>query len=219
MVEFIRKEAQEKASEIRAAAEEESAIEKQHITEAETAKIRKDFAAKAAQVESQKKIEYASQLNKERLRVLGARQESVAAVIDGAHVKLAEMAKPGAQYEKILEGLILQGLQRLKGDTAMVVRCRSCDLSMVQQAAPKAAAEFQRLGGGALQGSGDTANHLAPPPGPDRDVEFCSGGVVVTNSNGKIRCDNTLDGRLEVTKQGLLPFLREELFGKVAKSR
>ena len=65
----------------------------------------------------------------------------------------------------------------------------------------------------------DTANHLAPPPGPDRDVEFCSGGVVVTNSNGKIRCDNTLDGRLEVTKQGLLPFLREELFGKVVKSR
>ena len=148
MVEFIRKEAQEKASEIRAAAEEESAIEKQHITEAETAKIRKDFAAKAAQVESQKKIEYASQLNKERLRVLGARQESVAAVIEGAHAKLAEIAKPGAQYEKILEGLVLQGLQRLKGDTAMVVRCRACDLSMVQQAAPKAAAEFQRLGGG-----------------------------------------------------------------------
>ena len=58
-----------------------------------------------------------------------------------------------------------------------------------------------------------------PPPGPDRDVEFCSGGVVVTNSNGKIRCDNTLDGRLEVTRQALLPFLREELFGKVAKSR
>ena len=42
---------------------------------------------------------------------------------------------------------------------------------------------------------------------------------MVTNSNGKIRCDNTLDGRLEVTRQALLPFLREELFGKVAKSR
>ena len=57
MVEFIRKEAQEKASEIKAAAEEEYAIEKQHMTEAEISRIRNEFESKLSSMEIKKKIE------------------------------------------------------------------------------------------------------------------------------------------------------------------
>ena len=42
---------------------------------------------------------------------------------------------------------------------------------------------------------------------------FCSGGVVLASNNGRIVCDNTLDRRLELAYEGLLPQVRGQMFG------
>ena len=54
---FIRKEAEEKANEIRAAAQEEYTIQKQTVVEAEKAKIRKEYERKRSQIDTKKAIE------------------------------------------------------------------------------------------------------------------------------------------------------------------
>ena len=54
MVQFIRKEAEEKANEIRAAAQEEYTIQKQTMVEAEKAKIRKEYERKRSQIDTKK---------------------------------------------------------------------------------------------------------------------------------------------------------------------
>jgi len=54
MVQFIKKEAEEKANEIRAAAQEEYTIQKQTMVEAEKAKIRKEYERKRSQIDSRK---------------------------------------------------------------------------------------------------------------------------------------------------------------------
>ena len=40
-----------------------------------------------------------------------------------------------------------------------------------------------------------------------------AGGIIASSSNGRIRCDNTLEARLEQCSEQMLPKLRLELFG------
>lgn len=42
--------------------------------------------------------------------------------------------------------------------------------------------------------------------------EKCVGGVVLTNEDGLIVCKNTLDSRLQLAYQQMLPIVRRELF-------
>ena len=54
------------------------------------------------------------------------------------------------------------------------------------------------------------------PPGQKEvpaGAEFCSGGIVLASHGGKIVCDNTLDRRLEIAYEGLLPLVRGQMFG------
>lgn len=52
---------------------------------------------------------------------------------------------------------------------------------------------------------------------PTNHCPPCScGGVVVTSADGKIVCSNTLDDRLRITYQALLPEVRAVLFGAAA---
>ena len=41
----------------------------------------------------------------------------------------------------------------------------------------------------------------------------CFGGVIMTNEDGLIVCKNTLDARLELAYQQLLPSIRNTLYG------
>ena len=266
MVEFIRKEAQEKASEIKAAAEEEYAIEKQvrasgagsgfragqggkMLTlralahdrgrdQPHQERVREQGFADGDQEEDRggcpprpappttpcasadgpsSSPQYATQLNSEKLRVLQAREDALCAVVDDAHMKLAAMSKPGPAYEKLLTDLIVQSFQTLGGDSPAIVKCRAVDLPVVQKVAPAAVAKFAASSGTKVEVS--CVADLPPPPTADLDVAYCSGGVIVTNSTGKIKSNNTLDARLAITRQAILPKLREELFGLVAKDR
>ncbi len=67
----------------------------------------------------------------------------------------------------------------------------------------------------------DAAKYLAPPPGAARAEEgtkSCAGGVVLTANAGRIVCDNTLNARLDIVVEDLLPRLRTALFPTYAEA-
>lgn len=82
-------------------------IEKLQLVEAEKAKIRKEYERKEKQVETKKKIEYSTQLNAARLRLLQAQDDIVKSVKEQTDKQLATVGS-GDSYKNLLQGLILQ---------------------------------------------------------------------------------------------------------------
>mmetsp|Transcript_30584 Transcript_30584/g.76040 ORF Transcript_30584/g.76040 Transcript_30584/m.76040 type:complete len:229 (-) Transcript_30584:210-896(-) len=207
MVQFIKQEAEEKANEIRVAAEEEFNIEKLQMVETEKQKIRKEYERKESQVEVKKKIEYSTELNKMRLKVLAARDEAIQAMVGESRASLTSMSS-SPQYKQLITGLIVSGIKKLE-TSAAVVRCRKSDESVVKSA--MADAESVTPG---LKLTLDTFTSLPPAPGADnKDGASCVGGVHVISMDGKIICNNSLDDRLKVAFERNGPEIRTMIFG------
>merc|ERR1712018_667600 len=95
MMAFIDQEANEKAEEIDAKAEEEFNIEKGRLVQQQRVKIMEYYERKEKQIELQKKIQNSNLLK---------------AVLEEARQRLAHLARDPANYRRLLEGLIKQGL-------------------------------------------------------------------------------------------------------------
>lgn len=108
MMAFIEQEANEKAEEIDAKAEEEFNIEKGRLVQQHRLKIMEYYERKEKQVELQKKIQSSNLLNQARLKVLKARDEHVGNVLSESKRQLAIVAKDEAKYSKLIQGLIAQ---------------------------------------------------------------------------------------------------------------
>mmetsp|Transcript_13275 Transcript_13275/g.38524 ORF Transcript_13275/g.38524 Transcript_13275/m.38524 type:complete len:118 (-) Transcript_13275:1187-1540(-) len=109
--------------------------------------------------------------------------------------------------------LIVEGMHKL-GESPALIRCREIDVPLVESLMPQVEAAYRAAHGREAPNVRlDTANPLPPPP---RNAEeqssgervFCSGGVIVTSSDGSIECTNTLDDRLRIAYMGNLPALR-----------
>ncbi|XP_048448961.1 V-type proton ATPase subunit E 1 [Rhincodon typus] len=77
MMAFIEQEANEKAEEIDAKAEEEFNIEKGRLVQTQRLKIMEYYEKKEKQIEQQKKIQMSNMLNQARLKVLKARDDLI----------------------------------------------------------------------------------------------------------------------------------------------
>jgi len=210
MVEFIKQEANEKANEIRVAADEEFNIQKLNLVEAEKIKIRKEYERKSSQIEVKKKIEYSTQLNAARLRLLQARDDFLNNTLAATTEGLSSLVKNQNGYKKLLMELIVQAALKLNSDD-VVVRCRKEDLSACKNAVEDVKAQWSKLVTSmplpklAL----DEKQYLAPSK---NDGPTCAGGVIVFAENGRIQCNNTLDARLVSTYKACLPEMRAKLF-------
>jgi Fe2+ transport system protein B len=108
MVHFIKQEAEEKANEISVAAEEEFNIEKLQLVEAEKKKIKQEYERKEKQVDVRKKIEYSTQLNASRLKVLQAQDDLIRKMKEAAEKQLRSVSSQADDYARLLEALIIQ---------------------------------------------------------------------------------------------------------------
>ena len=108
MMAFIEQEANEKIEEIDAKAEEEFNIEKGRLVQQQRIKIMDYYERKEKQVELQKKIQSSNMLNQARLKVLKARDDHVASMLEEAKKKMANISQDKARYPKVLESLIAQ---------------------------------------------------------------------------------------------------------------
>jgi len=206
MMAFIEQEANEKVEEIDTKAEEEFNIEKGRLVQEQRLKIMEFYEKKEKQVELQRKIQASHMLNQARIKVLKAREEHVKNVLEEARHRLMEVTKDNAQYSKILQKLVAQGLFRLL-EKDVVIRCRQADLSMVQ-AAVQPAIEDLRQATKSFDVVKVTVDqeHFLPP-------DTC-GGVELYAQRGKIRIVNTLESRLDMISQQLLPEIRVQLVGR-----
>jgi len=213
MVKFIYREADEKASEIQAKAKEEFSIEKSRLVNEEKAKIAKVYDTKEKAIEVKKKIAYSNELNQSRLRVLKAKEEGVQRLLTEAHKRLSSVTQNPEAYKKILKELLLQSLLKLN-ETKLKVVCRKEDVTVVNQVMTTAIAEFKVKTGLSVELDLEKSTHL--PPGPQSgslEGEFCSGGLVLATPDGRIMCSNTLDSRLKLSFDALLPEIRTILYG------
>jgi len=143
MTAFIRQEALEKAREIHLKADEEFSIEKSKLVRSETSRIDGEYQKKFTQAGMSQQITKSTLANKTRLRILSAKQELLDELFEDANKKLAQSAgKDKGSYEKILKGLILEGLYALN-EKKVTLKCRKKDEEVVKKAAEAAKSEYK----------------------------------------------------------------------------
>jgi len=201
MVAFIRQEALEKAREIKVKADEEFAIEKAKIVRQESQAIDAAFEKKVKGADTARKISQSTQTNKSRLRLLQSRDEYLADLFATARNQLLALSSHEGRYVQLLEGIITQGFLQMH-EESVTLHVRPPDERVVGRAAASAAQAYKGLSG--------------------RDVQFTvqctlprdsAGGVRLVSGNGRITIDNTLDERLHLLEEQMLPEIRTDLFG------
>ncbi|CAE7139617.1 unnamed protein product [Rhizoctonia solani] len=202
MVAFIRQEAMEKAREIKVKADEDFNIEKSKIVRAETLAIDGEYTKKRKQAETALKIAQSTQTNKSRLKLLHAREQHLSDLFTNARNQLLELSKDEQKYEDLLKGIIVQGLLMLL-ETSATVSAREKDVALVQKAVQAAQAEYKDISGRDV-----TVEVEGTLP------ENSAGGIKLTSGTRRITIDNTLDERLRLLEDRMLPEIRTDLFGK-----
>ena len=209
MMAFIDQEANEKAEEIDAKAEEEFNIEKGRLVQQQRVKIMEYYERKQKQIELQKKIQNSNLQNNGRLRVLKAREDHIKQLQNDARKQLVVLTKDTNNYKRLLEALVAQGLYQLL-EEQVVIRCRQKDLTIVQDVLEKAIASYKEAVKRDVKVTVDTTNFLNPE---------IAGGIEMWTPNSKIKVENTLESRLELICQQMLPELKEILFGANANRK
>uniref|UniRef100_A0A2K6URY4 ATPase H+ transporting V1 subunit E1 n=1 Tax=Saimiri boliviensis boliviensis TaxID=39432 RepID=A0A2K6URY4_SAIBB len=168
---FIEQEANEKAEEIDAKAEEEFNIEKGRLVQTQRLKIMEYYEKKEEQIEQQKKIQ--------TLKVLRARDDLIADLLNEAKQRLSKVVKDTTRYQVLLDGLVLQGLYQL-----LELQCKR--QSQCTKLLPKNDVDVQI----------DQESYLP---------EDIAGGVEIYNGDCKIKVSNTLESWLDLIAQQMMP--------------
>ncbi|KAI8320680.1 putative vacuolar ATP synthase subunit E [Martensiomyces pterosporus] len=204
MVAFIKQEALEKAREIKVKADEEFNIEKAKLVRQESINVEEQFQRKVKQAEVRQRILTSTLINKSRLQVLQQRQEMLDSIFSDAQNALAEVPNDTEQYSKLLVNLCVQAFVHLN-DATVNVRGRKADAELIKEAVPKAVEIYKEKTGKSI-----SATVVVDSPLPDTVL----GGVRISALNGRITVDNTLQARLDLSSDRMLPQLRNVLFGQ-----
>ena len=142
MTAFIRQEAMEKAREIHLKADEEFSIEKAQLVRQETTSIDAQYEKKFKQASMSQQITKSTLANRQRLRILSARQELLNDLFEQAGSRLGDFTKDEGKYQDICKKLLLEGLYALN-EKKVLVRCRKQDKDLVGRAAEDAKKEYK----------------------------------------------------------------------------
>lgn len=205
MTAFIRQEALEKAREIHLKADEEFSIEKSKLVRSETSRMDTEYQKKFTQAGMSQQITKSTLANKQRLRILSARQELLDQLFEDANKKLSDTAsKDKKKYEKVLTNLILEGLYALVNEKKVTLKCRKKDDDLVKKAADAAKEEYKK----------NMDREVDVQLDKEKVPEQSAGGVIIVNSTGKIDINNTFEERLRLLETDALPVVRSTLFGE-----
>ncbi|KAI8970878.1 ATPase V1/A1 complex subunit E [Trametes punicea] len=201
MVAFIKQEALEKAREIKVKADEEFAIEKAKLVKQEQQAIDAQYDKKRKGAEVAQKIAQSTLTNKSRLKLLQQREEHLQDLFSTARESIDALAQEEGRYVQFLEGVIVQGFLALL-EPDVTVHAREKDVDKVQRAVDAAAKQYHDISGLTVKATvkGSLSNDLA-------------GGVKLVSGTERITLDNTLDERLRLLEDRMLPEIRTDLFG------
>ncbi len=160
--------------------------------------------------------------NQSRIAILKAREELIQKLKDQAREQLSVISKNEAAYSKLLTNLIAQALYRLV-EKEVHIKCREKDLSLVQQSVNEAIALYKN----AIHR--DVVIKILPTYlNPEMYIIYfklifvpfyiylfvSSGGIEAYTTDHKIKVINTLEARLNMLFDQMIPEIREKLFGK-----
>ncbi|KZT71214.1 ATPase, V1/A1 complex, subunit E [Daedalea quercina L-15889] len=201
MVAFIRQEAMEKAREIRVKADEEFAIEKAKLVKQEQQAIDAQYEKKRKGAEVAQKIAQSTLTNKSRLRLLQQREEHLQDLFNSARQFVNELSQDESRYVQFLEGVIVQGFLQLL-EPEVTIHAREADVETVQRAVKGASKQYNDISGRTV--TAEVVGTL------NKDL---AGGVKLVSGTSRITLDNTLDERLRLLEDRMLPEIRNNLFG------
>lgn len=210
MVNFILQEAHEKANEIRIKTEHDFNIEKQMLVHNAKLAIAEEYKAKGRAREVEERIQRSTAVGNARISKMKLRDDLLNKLIDGAKESVGKVADSPA-YPDLLKKLIVQGLIKIEEMDAHVL-CRAKDVSVVQSVLDDAVNDYKEA---VLKETGSTVDPKVTVNTHDNkmlsETQYC-GGVIVTALHGRIVCDNTLDARVQLVYEELLPKIREQLW-------
>ncbi|GLB41073.1 putative ATP synthase (E/31 kDa) subunit [Lyophyllum shimeji] len=201
MVAFIKQEALEKAREIKVKADEEFAIEKAKIVKQEQQAIDAQYEKKRKGAETAQKITQSTLTNKSRLKLLHLREEHLQDLFATSRAAVLQLANDQTGYVQFLEGVIVQGFLELL-EPSVTIHVRNRDLGVGEQAAANAEKAYKEISGRSIKY--EVEGILS---------DDSAGGVKLISGNRRITLDNTLDERLRLLEDRMLPEIRRELFG------
>lgn len=191
----------EKAREIKVKADEEFAIEKAKLVKQEQQAIDAQYEKKLKGAEVAQKIAQSTLTNKSRLKLLQQREEHLQDLFNSARTEILQLAADEGRYVQFLQSAIVQGFLQLL-EPEVTVHAREKDVDIARRAAEAAAKQYTEVSGRSVSPTvqGTLSNDIA-------------GGVKLNSGNQRITLDNTLDERLRLLEDSMLPEIRNNLFG------
>lgn len=202
MQNFIKKEAEEKAKEIRLKADQEYEIEKQNLVQKEILILDEQNSNKLKKQALENQIVKSTINNKMRLKLLESKNQLLNDIFEIALADLMKINGNKKEYTEILKNLILEGMFKLL-ELAFIVKLREEDVALIEPVLKEIESEY-------LEKTGLPKVELVIS-----DNEFLVpenvGGVIVANKANKISVDNTFEERLNLLRQESLPAIRKML--------
>lgn len=203
MIAFIEQEANEKVEEIATKAEEECTNEASRIKQGQRVRITEYYKKKQNQMELNRRIQISNVQNNARLQILKVNEDHVKNILNETLKRLTSAIENPSEYKLLLQGLIAQGLFQLLV-AKVEIKCRERDLALIQEVIPKAVEQYKAAAKKNVEVIINRKSYLS------NDI---TGGVELTTLDGKMKVVNTLENRLELISEQILPELREILFG------
>jgi len=223
LIAFIKQEARDKADEITLKTEMEFQSNKL-LRMASLSKVLRDEVDRRKRDKIVvKKIKHSREIANARMQKMKERERVVRRIKQEVLLKLAEVSK-SPKYPDLLRFLIAQTLMKVS-ETKVSLICRREDLDIVKKQLEPAIKQYQKI---VENGTGivphcdvqiDTNEFLPPGPSGDPKAASCCGGVVISARDGCILCRNTLDSRLDLCFESLIPATRSILFPKKAAKK
>ncbi|CBH17938.1 ATP synthase, putative [Trypanosoma brucei gambiense DAL972] len=201
MIDFIEREAQEKADELNSAAQEEYDVEKMRLVEAEKVKVRANNEQKLKQVDVGRRVARANFSKAQRLRIMEAQSNIVEQLKENIKTKLMAFVKNTDSYKKLLVSILHEALSAVRTD-AIVYTCKNDE--------PIVTGMLSELEQWYLKTVG---TRVSIRMGKEYlNAEEALGGVVVKSHDGHIVCNWTLSSRMRNCVNDQLPTIRYYLF-------
>ena len=171
--------------------------------------IQDEFTKKEKDREIQERIARSAEIGECRVKKMKVRDGLLQTLLSESGSKCAVVAR-GQNYPQLLQKLIVQGLIKIE-ESEVTIYCRGEDVATVSKILPEAIKEYVDI---IKREAGVTLKPLVKV-NEDRSKDLpdsTHGGVLLTALNGKIVCDNTMNSRLNLVYEELLPSIRAILF-------
>uniref|UniRef100_A0AC34FFU8 Vacuolar ATP synthase subunit E n=1 Tax=Panagrolaimus sp. ES5 TaxID=591445 RepID=A0AC34FFU8_9BILA len=196
-------EAEDKSMEMELRAEEEFRAEKRRIFKENRERIDLFYERKRKQVDIAHKVYTSNKSNESRVSLLIARDQLLQDVLKEAQEELKTVSGDKEKYPKIIKGLILQGILQLL-EPEVVLRCRKEDVELIKDVVDEVADDQKKIAGFSTKVTVDPNNFLS---------DEIAGGVELLSRQGKISVSSTLESRMNLIAEQIVPQIRTALFG------